>query len=460
MIDLIIRNVTAVTMNASRDVLPTCSLLVDQGVIQDIKSFGPREALPQAKQVVDGEGMIALPGLINTHFHLPQVMMRGIYDSIEALDKLKNYTWPIQGNYTQEDALTSAQLGVLEMIKSGTTAFISTGLHPRYGIDNIAQMLLDSGIRAVISKYVMDTNAYDLDKSALHKGMWETGEESMQQAISLIEKWHGQEDGRLKVWISPRSVGGCSVDLLKRVVKVAREYDVGITAHWSEVPSNVEYTLKNFGQRPIVFAESFGLLGPKVVLAHGIYLNDDEINKLAETGTSIAHCPVTNSKLAMGIAKVPQMLRAGVNVTLANDGMGVNNTADLFREMRSMLLLHRVTQDNPLYPSTAQALEMATLHGAKALGEIDRLGSLEVGKKADIILVKGKQAHTVPLHDPASALVWAAAGCDVDTSIIDGKVVMQNREVYTMDEDKIIAQAEEKKEKILAQAGVKAQKTW
>ncbi len=460
MAEILIKNVTLITMNENRDVVQDCAILIDQGKIQEILPAAHQHDLPAAEQVIEGRDHIALPGLINTHFHLPQVMMRGIYDNIEALDKLKNYTWPIQGHYTADDALTSAQLGVLEMIKAGTTSFISTGLHPRYGIDRIAEIVVQSGMRAVISKYVMDTNAYDLDQSALHEGMWETGPESMQQARELIDTWHGRTDGRMKVWISPRSVGGCSVDLLQEVARTAREHNVGITAHWSEVPSNVEFTLREHNKRPIFFADEMGLLGPKTVLAHGIYLNEDEIQKLAETGTSIAHCPVTNSKLAMGVAKVPHMLHTGVNVTLANDGMGVNNTADLFREMRSMLLLHRAAWEDPLYPGTAQALEMATLNGARALGEVDHLGSIETGKKADLILIHSRQPHTVPLHDPASALVWAVAGRDVRTSIIDGKIVMRDREVLTMEEEKIISRAEEIKHKVLAQAGLEPQGTF
>lgn len=460
MIDILIRKTTIVTMDPDRRVLDSGAIAIHAGEILEVGPDTEISSRYEAAQTIDASNHIVLPGLINTHFHLPQVMMRGIYDSVEALDKLKNYTWPIQGHYDEEDALIGARLGLLEMIKSGTTAFLSTGLHPRYGIDNIAQAILDSGLRAGLSKYIMDTNAYDLDKSALHPGMWETGDESLQQALELIERWNGTGNGRLRVWISPRSVGGCSVELLRRAADLAAEHGTGITAHWSEVQSNVEYTLKNFGKRPVFFARDVGLLGPNVVFAHGIYLNDAEMRLLADSGTSIAHCPVCNAKLAMGTANIPRMLETGVNVALANDGMGVNNTADLFREMRSMLLLHRTVHNNPLFPSTEHALEMATLSGARALMEADRIGSLEKGKQADLILVHWKNAHMVPLHDAPSALVWAANGSDVDTVIIAGKVVMRDREVLTLDEKVVLEEAEQRKRKILEQAGVRAQRTW
>lgn len=460
MIDILIQNAMLITVNSTRDVFLDGSVAIDQGKIIDVGPTNEIAAKYPARTVIDGQGFVAMPGLVNTHMHLPQVMMRGLYDNIEAMDKLKNYTWPIQGCYTESDALTSAKLGLLEMIKSGTTSFISTGLHPRYGIPAIIQATIDSGIRAMISKYVMDLGGYALDNGALHKGMHETGETSKAQALELIRDWNGSGNGRIHIWISPRSVGGCSVDLFRWVCETARKNQVGITTHWSEVQNNVDYTLESFGLRPVFFAEKIGLLGPDVTFAHGIYLDDAEIDLLAKTGTNIAHCPICNSKLAMGVARVPQMLKAGVNVTLGNDGMGVNNTADLFREMRSMLLLHRAVQGNPLFPTAAEAIEMATINGAKAMMIPERVGSLEKGKQADLILVNLNQPHFVPIHDPLSEVVWAANGDDVDTVIIDGKIVMRHRTVQTMDEDAILSDVEAIKGKVLMQAGVKAQHTW
>lgn len=460
MIDLLIKNTIAITLDPQRRIFLNAAIAVDGGKIIALGPAGELANRYSARQELDGSGFITLPGLINTHMHLPQVLMRGIYDNIEAMDKLKNYTWPIQGSYDEEDALINTQLGLLEMIKSGTTAFLSTGLHPRYGIDSIIQAIIDSGIRAGVSKYVMDISGYALDNSALHQGMWEKGAQSMSQVQELIGKWNGAAGDRIRIWISPRSVGGCSVELLKEVVQTSRQQSVGITAHWSEVQNNVDYTLATYGLRPAFFAESLGLLGPDVTFAHGIYFDESEIRLLARTQTNIAHCPVCNSKLAMGVAPVPQMLRTGVNVALANDGMGVNNTADILREMRSMALLHRVTASNACFPTAAEALEMATLNGARAMRIQNQAGSLEAGKQADLIMLDARKPHLTPLHDPLSAVVWAANGGDVDTVIIDGKVIMRGRKVLTLDEEDIIARAEARKEKILKQAGVEPQRVW
>lgn len=458
---ILIKNASVVTVDSKRQVYLSAYVLIENGLFVDVGNMSSLSAEPAADKVIDAAHKIVMPGLVNTHMHLPQVMMRNVYDDVsDAMTKLKYYTWPIQGCYDEDDALISAQLGVLEMIKSGTTAFISTGLHPRYGIDRIMQMVDDSGIRAAISKYVMDITGYALDESALHKGMWEKPEECKQITLDLIRNWNGKGNGRIQTWISPRSVGGVSDALFKWTVNTARKNDVGMTMHFSEVQNNVDYSMETYGVRPVFFAEKFHLLGPDMTFAHGIYFNDAEIELLARTGTNIAHCPCCNSKLAMGIARVPDMLKAGVNVTLANDGMGVNNTADIFREMRTSLLMHRVHNNTPSYPSAAQGIEMATINGAKAMRIGATNGSIEKGKKADLIIIEAQSPHMVPTNDPASAVAWCANGSDVVTSIIDGKIVMENRKVLTMDEASILSKAEAICQKILDQADVHPMYCW
>jgi 5-methylthioadenosine/S-adenosylhomocysteine deaminase len=460
MIDYMVRGAVTVTADAQRRVLANGAVAI-QG--NEILEVGPSEALSDryaARVVIDGTGKIAMPGLVNCHMHLPQVLMRGINDNVGAMEKLKNYIWPIQGNYDEADALASTRLGLLEMIKSGTTSFLGTGLHPRYGIPRIAQAVLDSGMRGVLSKYVMDVTGYAADSGALHPGVWETRENSLSQAVELIKQWDGADGGRLRIWFSPRSVGGVSPDLFKEVSVLAGQHGVGITTHWAEVPNNVEYIRESYGLLPAEFAQSVGLLGRNVTFAHGIHFQASELDLLAATGTSVCHCPVTNAKLAMGVAPVSDMLRRGVNVCLGNDGMPVNNTADMFREMRSALTMQRQWTGDPIFPTAAQAIEMATMNGAKAIMAAEALGSLEAGKKADLILIETRKPHLRPLHDPVSLVVWAANGGDVASVFIDGKLVMQDRRVLTMDEAAVLGEAEEHREKILTQAGVAADHVW
>ena len=460
MIDILIKNAMVITVDPQRRVLMDGAVAINETKIIAVGQADVLEKKYQARTVVNGAQKISMPGMINCHMHLPQAMMRGISDDVETMTVLKDYIWPVQGHYDEQDALVSTRLAILEMIKSGTTAFLSTGLHPRYGIDGVAKAIIDSGIRAVISKYVMDITGYALDESALHKGIWETGEDSMRQACEMIEKWDGAGGGRLHAWFSPRSVGGVSVEMFKEVSRLAKEYGVGITAHWAEIQNNVDYTLERYGLLPVEFAESVGLLGSNVTFAHGICFEDRELDLLGKTRTNICHCPVTNMKLAMGAARVPEMLAKGVNVCLGNDGILVNNTADMFREMRTALLLQRNTNGNPSYPTAAQGIEMATIKGAKGIMADDYTGSIEVGKKADIILIDTNKPHLLPLHDPASAVAWAANGGDVDTVIIDGKIVMEGRRVLTMNEEQVLQDVRTRKDKILKQAGVASGHVW
>jgi cytosine/adenosine deaminase-related metal-dependent hydrolase len=460
MIDILIRNATVITVDAARRVLLDAAIAVDAGQILAVGPDGELAGRYPARTVIDGRHKIAMPGLINCHMHLPQVLMRGVNDNVETMELLKGTIWPIQGCYDAEDALASARLGLLEMIKAGTTAFIGTGLHPRYGIDALAAALVESGLRGVLSKYVMDQGGYALDESALHPGLWEDGAGSLRQACDLIERWHGAGAGRLQIWFSPRSVGGVSPELFREVSRLAGEYDTGITTHWAEVPNNVAYTREKYGLLPAEFAAQAGMLGPNVTLAHGIYFTEGELDLLAESGTNICHCPVCNSKLAMGTAPVPAMLRRGVNVCLGNDGMVDNNTADMFREMRASLLMLRNTFADPIYPTAAEAIEMATIRGARAIRAGHLVGSLEAGKRGDIILIDARQPHLLPVHDPVSAVAWAASGRDVDTVLVDGKIIMQGRRVLTMDEDQVLDAAVARQAKILEQAGVRAEHVW
>ncbi len=222
----------------------------------------------------------------------------------------------------------------------------------------------------------------------------------------------------------------------------------------------ITHTVERYGMLPAEFAEHVGMVGENVTLAHGICFEDHELDILARTGTSICHYPVCNMKLAMGAAPVPEMLERGVNVCLGNDGMIDNNTADMFREMRTALLLQRNSYQEPVYPTAAEAIEMATIRGAQGIMAADQVGSLEKGKRADLILIDIDQPHIQPVHDPLSAVVWAGNGSDVKTVIIDGKIVMEDRLIMTLDEQMILKEVRQRKNKYLEQANIDPQSVW
>ena len=354
---------------------------------------------------------------------------------------------------TEEDALASATLTMLEMIKTGTTTFLETGMVGRYGVDEIVETVHKSGLRAAIARHVMDMTNYATEENALHEGLVETGEYSMSDTIRLYRKYHGW-DGRIFIWFGPRTPGAVSVELFREISARAKELKTGITMHLAEVKEDVEYLKRDFGRSPIEFAHWVGLTGPNVVLVHTIWISDDEIKLLSETGTNVSHNPSCNSKLGSGIARVPEMLRAGVNVTLGCDGGPSNDNYDLIEEMKIAALLQGARLRNPEALRAEDILEMATLRGAKALGLEGVVGAIEEGMKADIITINYWDPKLMPMNDPVSHVVYAAHGDDVANVIIDGKLVMKDRKVLTLDEDEVLTNVEKRARELFERAGI------
>lgn len=431
----------------------------DDHIVAVGKSAEVRAQFPDHTRV-DVGGKVILPGLVDCHVHLAQALIRGCADDLSLVRWLTERVWVLQGNYTPEDGRASAALCILEMLKSGTTTFLEVMIAGRYGFDGIAEVVRDSGIRGVLSKIVMDLPAYAEARNIMYPGMIEEREATIREALDMHAKWDGQANGRIRVWFGPRTPGGCTPDLYREVSRLARERGMGITMHLAEVREDVEYIQKEFGMRPVDFAAEVGLLGPDVVLAHAVWLTDGEIEKLARTGTHVCHNPSSNLKLASGFARVPEMLNAGVNVALGCDGGPSNNTYDLIREMRLASYIHKARTLDPTAMPAEKVLEMATINGAKALGMADQIGSLEVGKKADLVVLDLHKAHIVPSPDPVSAIVCAACGADVDTVVIDGRVVVQDREVLTMDEERILDEARDRARKVYQRAGIEVTSRW
>jgi cytosine/adenosine deaminase-related metal-dependent hydrolase len=261
------------------------------------------------------------------------------------------------------------------------------------------------------------------------------------------------------VWYGARSLGGCTRELYQQIGEGARRLGTGITMHLGEVQEDVRYA-KEFDRLPGEFVDDVGLLDSTIVFAHGVWLAERDWQIFAKKGASVAHCPSSNMKLASGIAPVVEMRRAGVNVGLGCDGGPSNNCYDMIREMKTASLLHKVRLMDPLAADAESVLEMATVNGAKALGMQNEIGSIEVGKKADLILVAMRKPHLVPVFNPVSHLVYAAEGPDVNTVVIDGKVVMQNLVVKTLDEDRVLSNAAERGSRLLRRAGIEIKPRW
>ncbi|MCS7134215.1 MAG: amidohydrolase [Candidatus Caldarchaeum sp.] len=440
-----------VPVDGSRRIIRDGCVLVDGDRIEMVGSRD--EVLPYSAgaEVVDTTGCLIIPGLVDTHVHLAQALLRGVVpDNLTLIPWLRDWVWRFLGVYDREDGKASAALCILEMLKTGTTAFIEIHLHSRYGFDGIAEVVKQSGIRGVLSKTFMDMKGYATEENIMPASMIEDGQECIREFKQMHKKWNGQADGRINVWIGLRSAGAVSDSLFYEAAEIAREYDTGITNHVAEVREDLEYYRKAYGTGVAGYLEKFNMLGERRVYAHCVWLNEDDMRKFAETGTTVAHCPSSNMKLGSGIAPVSDMLRLGVNVGLGCDGGPSNDSYDMIREMKMAACLQKVRTLDPTVISAWDVLTMATRNGARAMGKLNMLGSLEKGKKADIVVVSLKRPSVTPISNPVSLLVYAASGEDVRDVMIDGKFVVRDKQVLTLDEEHVIKQANKHLERILS----------
>ena len=458
---MIYENCTIVTVDSQRRIITDGALAVTGG---KLAAVGKREQVirecPQDSERYDLRGQLVIPGLVNTHVHLSQALIRGCADDLALVDWLTKRVWVLQGNYSEEDGRLSAELCVLEMLKSGTTAFVESMTASRYGFDGIARVVETSGIRGALSKIVMDLPSYATAAGTMHPGMIETAEASFEETLAKHEKWQGAAEGRIQVWFGPRPPGGCTSELYRRMMAAARERNMRVTIHLAEVEADIQHIRQEFGMSAVEYAKSVDMLGPNVLLIHVVWVGEDEIALLARTGTHVSHNPLSNSKLASGIAPIPEMLKAGVNVGLGTDGGPSSNDYDMIRAMRWASYIHKVRRLDPTISPSEQVFEMATINGARAMGLGQEIGSLEVGKRADFVVIDMDKPHLTPAPNPISALVCAGTGKDVTLVVIDGKMVVRDGRVLTMDEGRILAEARERAGSLYRRAGIDIKPRW
>lgn len=457
---MLFENATIVTMNSKREIITHGAIAFSGSEILEVGKTKELVDKYQNKKRINCNGNVILPGLIDTHVHTAQAMIRGCADDLGLLDWLFKRVWVLQGNYTEVDGRASAALCALEMIKSGTTSFIECMLADVYGFDGVAEVLIKSGMRAAIGKIVMDLPSYANADNVMHPGMVEDGETSVNNTLVAFEKWNGAGNGRIQVWFGPRTPGGVTPGLYDHISKLAGERNMGITIHLAEVKEDLDFAKSHGIRSPIVYAQEHGLLGPRSVLAHCVWTDKKDWQLLAETGSHVAHNPASNAKTATGIAPIDGMLEAGVNVSLGCDGGPSNNCYDMIRDMRLVSYLANLKEKDPTAVPAETVLEMATINGAKAMGIADQVGSLEKGKKADFIVIDMDKPHLVPAPDPVSTIVYAACGSDVDTVVINGKVIMEGRKVLTLDEIQVLQEARHRYPELVNRSGLKISSRW
>jgi len=456
---ILIENGYLLTLDARRRIIADGAIFIEDGKIKEIGKTGSLKN-QKAELVLDAKGMIVMPGLIDTHVHLSQALIRGCADDVSLVDWLKGYVWVLQGNFEGEDGRVSAELCMAEMIRTGTTSYLDCMIHSRYGFDNIAKSVEEVGMRAALSKIIMDSTGYADSPDIMYPGMVEDKDACLAETDQMHTKWHGKGDGRIQVWYGLRSLGAVTPDLFKEVVRLANEKKTGMTMHLGEVVDDVRYVKDNFNQSLTEFAEDMGLLAPNMVFAHGIHFDDEDLERLAKYKANISHCPASNMKLASGFARIPEMLELGVPVSLGCDGGPSNNTYDMVREMRLAALIHKAHFNDPLVLPAEAVVEMATLGGAVAMGIDDLVGSLEPGKLADIIFVDMKDLSLTPNSNPVSNLVYAGSGYAVDTVMVNGRLLMRGKTLLTLDKEKVIDRAVEHSHALLERAGVDIRPKW
>jgi 5-methylthioadenosine/S-adenosylhomocysteine deaminase len=423
---LLLKNATVVTLDADNRIF-TGDVFIADGRIAAFDSAS------SADEVIDATGRVLLPGFVQAHIHLCQTLFRGAADDLALLDWLKQRIWPMEAAHTPESLRVSAQLGIAELIRGGTTCALT--METVKHTDEVFRVVEESGFRATVGKCLMDAGA-DVP-AALH----EETEAALAEAVRLIERWHGAAEGRIRACFAPRFAVSCTRELLEQVARLSRERRVLVHTHASENCDEIALVEQSTGLRNISYLNAVGLAAPHVVLAHCIWLDDDELQLLQQTETKVAHCPSSNLKLGSGLAPVTEMLERRISVSLGADGAPCNNRLDMFTEMRTAALLQKVRHGPQALPALT-ALRMATIEGAKALGLADEIGSIEVGKKADLILLNLHQLHSAPQPDLVSTIVYSAQTSDVETVLIDGQIVLQNGQLRTLDEAEIIAQAQ------------------
>ena len=378
------------------------------------------------EKIIDADGKILLPGLINTHTHLSMTLFRGLADDLSLDSWLNDHIWPMEANLNGDYCYIGALLGAIEMIKSGTTTFSDMYFY----MEDVARAVEDAGIRAVLSYGMIDF------------GDAERRENEINQNMTLFNSCNGMANGRIKVFLGPHSPYTASEDLLKKVRELADEYNMGIHIHVSETQKEINDSLDEKGLRPFEYLEKIGFLGPDVVAAHCVWLSDEEIEIIKKHGVKVSHNPCSNMKLASGVSPVSKLIENDICVSIGTDGASSNNNLDLIEELKTASLLQKVSTLDPKVLSSDEAIEMATIKGAETLGLDDEIGSIEVGKKADIILIDTNSANMVPDSSSLSSnVIYSANGSNVDTTICDGKILMENKKLVVLDEQEIYDKA-------------------
>ena len=401
--------------------IPNGVVVIDKGLIRDVAV----DTEELARKEINAQGCVVMPGLVNTHCHVGMTLFRGYADDLPLKMWLEERIWPAESQTTEDDIYRGSLLGCLEMIRSGTTAFADMYFH----MSRTAHVVEEAGLRAALSYGMIDFG--DTAKA----------DAELQEGISFCRDWNGRGDGRITTMYGPHAPNTCSREFLLRVTSQAEMDELACHIHILETQGERDSMTAEHGMSSVKYLKRLGFLDRDVLAAHCVWVTQEDIRILSDSGVHVSHNPVSNMKLGSGIAPVAEMLSAGVRVSLGTDGCASNNNLDMFEEMKTAALLQKVKAKDPSVLPARQVLEMGTVNGAKALGL--NSGILKAGFNADLILIDMKQAHLTPVFDVPSHLVYAASGRDVRTTIVNGTVLMEDGSIVGLDEERILRSMEE-----------------
>ncbi len=433
--DVLIEDCAILTMDERGTSIEKGNIAIKDKHIVAVGKKTKVSSLIKARETVSCAGKVALPGLINCHTHIAMTLFRGIAEDKPLDTWLRETIWPLEAKLKPMNVYDGSLLGCLEMIRSGTTCFADMYFHE----DMVAKAVEKAGMRAVLSEGIIE--AGDSPK----------GEKMLKTSAKIAERFDGYADGRVRTRLGPHALYSCSPSLLRRVHEASLRLRVGVHMHLAESFDMVESLKAKYGLAEAELLEKIGFFNDLDMLAaHCICLSDEEMRILARHGVKVAYNPVANMKLGMGAAKINHLLKLGVTVGLGTDGPASNNSLDMFETVKVAALLQKSCYRDPTILPTKTVLRMATIDGARTLGLEKQIGSLEVGKRADIILVNLERPHLVPQHNLYANIVYSARGSDVDTVIVDGNILMENRKVRTLREDEIMERTQRAASKLVA----------
>jgi 5-methylthioadenosine/S-adenosylhomocysteine deaminase len=422
--DIIISNTIIVTMDADFRIIEDGAIVICGDSILAIGNSQEILSKYNAPKIIDGKGKMIMPGLINTHTHSPMVIFRGFADDLPLHEWLYDHIFPIEAEFiTKENVSLGAKLAIAEMLQSGTTTFNDM----YYFGDEIAHVVEKAGIRAVITEGLIDFAVPNSDSP----------EDGINYTERMIKKWAGHS--LVTIGVATHAPYSSSGELIIKSKALADKYNVPFNIHVAETRKEFDQIMSEHGLTPVGYLNKLGVLSPNLVMAHGVHLTQEDVLLVAKSGAGIAHNPECNMKLASGVAPIPDILAAGGKVGLGTDGVASNNNLDMFDEMNTAALLHKLYKNDPTVLDARTVVEMATIGGARVLCMDDKIGSLEIGKKADIIILDLSKPHSHPLYNVYSQIVYSMKSSDVETTIVNGQIVMENRNVIHIDEKALYA---------------------